>query len=68
MPFFVLNKKKNANNQYLIHDIQCPDVKYKNTLVDLGYHDHCTSAFEQAKEMYPSVNSCRHCCRTCHIS
>ena len=70
MPRFVLNREKQSDGVYEVHNVTTPCLFVPETSnqIDLGYHINCGEAITIARYKYPGykINGCYYCCYDWH--
>ncbi|GGB65136.1 hypothetical protein GCM10007424_01310 [Flavobacterium suaedae] len=68
MEKFYVNNNAQSNGDHEVHRTTCPYFDRIYSKKDLGYHDGCHSAVQEAKKTYRQSNGCATCCSACHTS
>ncbi len=66
MKFFYLATKNNNQDQFEIHDRECPKIPNILERDYLGPFNNSMEALRYAKMMNPKAAICKNCCREVH--
>jgi hypothetical protein len=66
MDTYYVNRNAQANGDHEVHRHSCESLPNEKNLEYLGEFSTCQDAIKKAKKLYPSVDGCAFCCRTCH--
>lgn len=68
MAWYCVNRNQQANGDHEVHNVSsdCRFLPAPTDRKDLGHHDSCESAVEEARNHYSEVNGCFYCSNECH--
>ena len=64
---YFVNQNAQISGEHEVHKEGCPYLPAPSNRVNLGLHEHCSTAVAEARRChYRNVDGCFWCCNDCH--